>query len=67
MSDTLSIYGERHLPIFNVLDEGILDGLAIAIDTPLPATRVIRDLEQAVSWRGQPRALRLETEYMRGS
>ena len=36
------------------------EGLAIEIDTSLPAERVIRVLEQAVSWRGQPQAIRLD-------
>jgi putative transposase len=34
--------------------------LAIEIDTSLPAARVIRVLEQVVSWRGQPQAIRLD-------
>jgi len=32
-------------------------GLAMEIDTALPAERVLRVLEQVVSWRGQPRAI----------
>ena len=34
--------------------------MAIEIDTSLPAERVIRVLEQVLSWRGQPQALRLD-------
>jgi putative transposase len=58
MSDTL--YGGRRFRALNVLDEGVREGLAIEIDTSLPAERVIRVLEQVVSWRGQPQAIRLD-------
>lgn len=58
MSDTL--YGGRRFRTLNILDEGVREGLAIEIDTSLPAERVIRVLEQVVSWRGQPQALRLD-------
>jgi putative transposase len=44
----------------NVLDEGVREGLTIEVDTSLPAERVIRVLEQVVSWRGRPQALRLD-------
>jgi putative transposase len=43
-----------------VLDEGVRDGLAIEIDTSLPAERVLRVLEQVVAWRGQPQTIRLD-------
>lgn len=58
MSDTL--YGGRRFRTLNILDEGVREGLAIEIDTSLPAERVIRVLEQVVAWRGQPQALRLD-------
>jgi putative transposase len=58
MSDTL--YGGRRFRTLNVLDEGVREGLAIEIDTSLPAERVIRVLEQVVAWRGQPLAIRLD-------
>ena len=35
-------------------------GLAIEVDTSLPAERVIRVLEHVVSWRGQPQTIRLD-------
>src|SRR5512141_2133557 len=50
MSDIL--YGGRRFRTLNVLDEGVREGLAIEVDTSLPAERVIRVLEQVVSWRG---------------
>lgn len=58
MSDTL--YGGRRFRTLNILDEGVREGLAIEVDTSLPAERVIRVLEQVVSWRGQPQAIRLD-------
>lgn len=58
MSDTL--YGGRRFRTLNVLDEGVREGLAIEIDTSLPAERVIRVLEPVVAWRGQPLAIRLD-------
>jgi putative transposase len=58
MSDTL--YGGRRFRTLNILDEGVREGLAIEVDTSIPAERVIRVLEQVVSWRGQPQAIRLD-------
>ena len=58
MSDTL--YGGRRFRTLNILDEGVREGLAIEVDTSLPAERVLRVLEQVVSWRGRPQALRLD-------
>ena len=58
MSDTL--YGGRRFRTLNILDEGVREGLAIEVDTSLPAERVVRVLEQVVAWRGQPQAIRLD-------
>lgn len=58
MSD--SLYGGRRFRTLNVLDERVREGLAIEIDISLPAERGIRVLEQVVSWRGQPQAMRLD-------
>lgn len=58
MSDTLD--GGQRFRTLNILDEGVREGLAIEVDTSLPAERVIRVLEQVVAWRGQPQALRLD-------
>jgi putative transposase len=55
MSDTLD--GGRRFRTLNVLDEGVREGLAIEVDTALPAERVIRVLEQVVAWRGRPQAV----------
>ena len=48
MSDTL--YGSRRFRTLNCLDEGVREGLAIEVDTSLPAERVVRVLEQVVAW-----------------
>lgn len=58
MSGTLD--GGRRFRTLNILDEGVREGLAIEVDTSLPAERVIRVLEQVVAWRGRPHALRLD-------
>ena len=58
MSDTL--YGGRRFRTLNILDEGVREGLAIEVDTSLPAERVVRALEQVVAWRGRPQAIRLD-------
>jgi putative transposase len=47
MGDTL--YGGRRFRTLDILDEGVREGLAIAVDTSLPAERVVRVLEQVVA------------------
>ena len=49
--------------------QGAREALAIEIDTSLPAGRVIRMMEQPKSWRGLPKALRLDNgpEFLAGS
>jgi len=58
MSDTL--YGGRRFRTLNILDEGVREGLAIEVDTSLPAERLIRVLDQVTAWRGVPKAIRLD-------
>jgi putative transposase len=67
MNDT--VYGGRRFRTLNVLDKEVREGVAIEIDTSLPAERVIRVLEQVVSWRGRPQAIRLDNgpEFIAGS
>lgn len=60
MSDTL--YGGRRFRTLSILDEGVREGLAIEVDTSLPAECVVRVLEQVVAWRGQPKAIRLDND-----
>lgn len=63
-----ALFGGRKFRTFNVLDEGAREGLAIEVDTSLPAARVIRVMEQLKSWRGLPKALRLDNgpEFLAG-
>jgi putative transposase len=50
----------RRFRSLNVRDEGVRAALAIAIDTSLPAARVVRRLEQWATWRGLPKTLGLD-------
>jgi putative transposase len=58
MSD--SLWSGRRFRVLNVLDEGVREGLAIEIDTSLPARRVVRVLERLAELRGYPEALRMD-------
>ena len=58
MSD--SLYQGRRFRTLNVLDEGVREAPAIEIDTSLPAARVVRTLQQLATWRGLPKAIRLD-------
>jgi putative transposase len=58
MSDAL--WRGRRFRTLNVLDEGVREGLAIEIDTSLPAKRVVRVLERIGELRGLPSAIRMD-------
>jgi putative transposase len=58
MSDALAC--GRKLRTFNLIDDFNREALAIEIDTSLPTERVIRVLEQVVSWRGKPKRIRVD-------
>jgi putative transposase len=58
MSD--SLYQGRRFRTLNIMDEGVREGLAIEVDTSLPAQRVVRVLQQLEAWRGLPKAIRLD-------
>lgn len=58
MQDTL-VCGMR-FRILNILDEGVREGLAIVVDTSLPAERVVRQLEQLKSARPLPAQIRVD-------
>ena len=58
MSDAL--YCGRRFRTFNVVDDFNREVLAIEIDLNLPASRVIRTLDQIALWRGYPAQLRLD-------
>ncbi len=58
MGDTL--YNARSYRIFNVLDEGNREALAIEVDVSLPSERVVAVLDQLVAIHGAPRRLRCD-------
>ena len=43
-----------------MIDEGNQEALAIEVGTPIPATRVIRELEELIAWQGRPVAIRVD-------
>jgi len=56
----------RSYRLFNVIDDYNREGLAIDVDFSLPASRVIRALDQIIEWRGQPKIIRCDNgpEYI---
>ena len=58
MHDTL--YCGKRFRTLNVVDEGTRECLAIEVDTSLPASRVVRVLEQLKAERGLPNQLRVD-------
>jgi putative transposase len=56
----------RSYRLFNVIDDFNREGLAIEVDFSLPASRVIRALDQIIEWRGQPKQIRCDNgpEYI---
>ena len=55
-----SLYSGRPYRLFNVLDEGNREALAIEVDVSLPSVRVIAVLEQLCTIYGRPRQLRCD-------
>ena len=58
MSD--SLVSGRKFRTFNVLDDFNREVLAIEIAVSLPAVRIIRVLDQIISWRGKPARIRMD-------
>ena len=56
MHDALS--NGRSIRTLNIIDDFNREALSIAVDTSLPAQRVIRELEKLVEWRGKPEKIR---------
>lgn len=56
----------RNYRLFNVIDDFNREGLGIEVDFSLPASRVVRALDQIIEWRGKPRQLRCDNgpEYI---
>ena len=51
----------RSIRLLNVIDDFNREALAIEIDFSLSSLRVIRTLEQIISWRGKSRVIRCTT------
>jgi len=58
MSD--SLVNGRKFRTLNVIDDCNREALAIEVDTSLSAKRVIRTLEQVITWRGRPNVIRVD-------
>lgn len=56
----------RAFRTLNVIDDFNREGLGIEVDFSLPAERVVRTLNQIMSWRGRPLAIRVDNgpEYI---
>jgi putative transposase len=56
----------RSFRLFNLIDDFNREGLAIEVDFSLPASRVVRTLDQIIEWRGQPKRIRCDNgpEYI---
>jgi putative transposase len=55
-----ALHSGRALRTLNVIDESYREGLAIEIDTSLPAGRIIRVMEQLAEVRALPAAIRVD-------
>ena len=64
MHDQLS--DSRSYRLFNVIDDFNREGLTIEVDFSLPASRVIRVLDQVIEWRGKSKYIRCDNgpEYI---
>ena len=56
----------RSFRTLNILDDFNREGLTIEVDFSLPSERVVRTLNQVISWRGRPDAIRVDNgpEYV---
>ena len=55
-----ALWSGRRFRTFNVIDDYNREALRIEIDTSLPATRVVRALEELIELRGKPKRLRFD-------
>ena len=55
-----ALYGGRRFRTLNVIDEGNREGLAIEVGVSIPASRVVRVLDQLIALYGRPDAIRLD-------
>lgn len=58
----------RRYRLLNIIDDHNREGLTIEADFSLPASRVIRSLNQVIEWRGKPNKIRCDNgpEYVSG-
>ncbi|GAA0884582.1 hypothetical protein GCM10009120_31800 [Sphingobacterium siyangense subsp. cladoniae] len=56
MHDTLTT--GKSIRTLNIIDDFNREALSITVDTSLPATRVVKELEKLVEWRGKPECIR---------
>lgn len=54
------LIGGRPFRSFNVIDECNREVLNITLDTSLPGTRIIRELNRLIEWRGTPQWIRCD-------
>jgi putative transposase len=64
MADQL--WSGKSFKTLNIIDDFNREGLAIDVDFSLPATRVVRSLDQVIKWRGKPAMMRVDNgpEYL---
>jgi len=55
-----SLESGRKFRTFNVIDDFNRESLAIEVDTSLSGERVVRVLEETISWRGKPNKIRVD-------
>jgi putative transposase len=55
-----SLEDGRNIRLFNVIDDFNREALGIEVDFSLPSERVIRSLQQIISWRGKPKVIRCD-------
>lgn len=55
-----ALWNGRRFRTFNVLDDYNREALRIEVDTSLPATRVVRALNELIEVRGKPTTIRLD-------
>jgi putative transposase len=58
MHDQLS--DGRSVRLLNIIDDFNREALAIEVDFSLPASRVVRTLEQLIEWKGKPASIRCD-------
>ena len=58
MSDTL--FDGRSIRVFNVIDNLSREAVAMTVDFSLPASRVIRSLDEAIEVRGKPQRILMD-------